>query len=135
LFLTLFLCDFINNETFRRELLRILSRGESTPTLMRAIHYGSLTAARGRRREELIAISESLTLLANLAMSWMTHHMQRVLDVWRRESGSGIEADVLKHIGPVHFEGINFRGTFDFPTHKYLGRLLRRTRGDNRKMT
>ncbi len=102
---------------------------------MRTIHYGSITAARGRRREELIAISGSLTLLANLAMSWMTHHMQGVLDVWRRESGGGIDADVLKHIGPVHFEGINFRGTFDFPTHKYLGRLIRRTRGGNRKMT
>jgi TnpA family transposase len=135
LFLTLFLCDFISNETFRRELLRILSRGESTHTLMRAIHYGAITAARGRRREELMAISGSLTLLANLAMSWTTHHMQRVLDAWRRESGRRVDDEVLKHIGPVHFEGMNFRGTFDFPTHKYLDRLIRSNRGGSSKAT
>ena len=131
--LTLFLCDLLSNKTFRRELLRILSHGESTHTLTRAIHYGSISAARGRRREELIAISGSLTLLTNLTMAWMTHHMQAVLDGWRRESGRGVDTDVLRHIGPVHSAGINFRGTFDFPTQKYLGRLIRRGRGGERR--
>lgn len=133
LFLTLFLCDLLNNESFRRELLRILDHGESTHTLLRAIHSGSITAARGRRREELFAISGSLTLLANLTMSWMTHHMQAVLDTWRRESGRAVDAAVLKHIGPGHYEGVNFRGIFDFPTYKYLERLIRATRGGDRK--
>jgi TnpA family transposase len=40
LFLTVFLCDFVSNESFRRELLRILDRGEATHRLLRAIHYG-----------------------------------------------------------------------------------------------
>lgn len=102
---------------------------------MRAIHDGSITAARGRRREELIAISGSLTLLTNLAMSWTTHHMQTVLDAWRRGRGGSVDAEVLKHIGPVHFEGTNFRKTFDFPTHKYLDRLIRRNRGGHRNAT
>ena len=128
--LTLFLCDFLNNETFRRELLRILNRGESTHTLMRAIHYGNISAARGRRREELVAISGSLTLLANLAMSWTTHQMQAVLDTWRQENRHEIDGEVLKHIGPLHFEGINFRGTFHFPVHKYLKRLIRQGSAD-----
>jgi TnpA family transposase len=123
--LTLFLCDFLNNETFRRELLRILNRGESTHTLMRAIHSGNISAARGRRRDELVAISGSLTLLSNLAMAWTTHHMQAVLDTWQQESRHEIDGEVLKHIGPLHFEGINFRGTFHFPVHKYLKRLIR----------
>ena len=124
LFLSLFLCDFVSNETFRRELLRILDRGEATHRLLRAIHYGNITAARGRRREELSAISGSLTLLSNVTMAWMTHHMQRVLDRWKRENRRNIERDILRHIGPAHFEGVNFRGKFDFPMRQYQERLL-----------
>ncbi len=126
LLLTLFLCDFVGNETFRRELLRLLGHGEATHRLLRAIHYGSIVAARGRRREELSAISGSLTLLSNLTMAWMTKHMQRVLDTWRREGDPKIDPAIQRHIGPAHFEGINFRGTFDFPMHRYGERLLRR---------
>jgi TnpA family transposase len=127
LFLTLFLCDFVSNETFRRELLRILDRGEATHRLLRAIHYGNITAARGRRREELAAISGSLTLLSNVTMAWMTHHMQHVLDRWKREDGRNVDRDILRHIGPAHFEGVNFRGKFDFPVRQYQERLLPKT--------
>ena len=124
LFLTLFLCDFVSNETFRRELLRILDRGEATHRLLRAIHSGNIAAARGRRREELTAISGSLTLLSNVTMAWMTHHMQRVLDRWKRENGRTVDRNILPHIGPAHFEGVNFRGKFDFPMRQYQERLL-----------
>jgi TnpA family transposase len=124
LFLTLFLCDFVSKETFRRELLRILDRGEATHRLLRAIHSGNITAARGRRREELSAISGSLTLLSNVTMAWMTHHMQGVLDRWKQEDGRNIDRDILRHIGPAHFEGVNFRGKFDFPMRQYRDRLL-----------
>ena len=70
---SLFLCDYLSNEGFRREVLRILNRGEFVHTLQRAIHSGSIAASRGRRREELVAISGSLSLLANIVMAWMTH--------------------------------------------------------------
>ena len=124
LFLTLFLCDFVSNETFRRELLRILDRGEATHRLLRAIHDGNIAATRGRRREELVAISGSLTLLSNITMAWMTHHMQRVIDRWKQEEAHNVDRDILRHIGPAHFEGVNFRGTFDFPVSQYQARLL-----------
>jgi TnpA family transposase len=124
LFLTVFLCDFVSNESFRRELLRILDRGEATHRLLWAIHYGNITAARGRRREELSAISGSLTLLSNITMAWMTHHMQRVLDRWKRDHGRNVERHILRHIGPARFEGVNFRGKFEFPVRQYQARLL-----------
>lgn len=124
LFLTLFLCDFVSNETFRRELLRVLDRGEATHRLLRAIHDGNIAASRGRRREELVAISGSLTLLSNVTMAWMTHHMQCVIDRWKQEEGHNVDRDILRHIGPAHFEGVNFRGTFDFPVSQYQSRLL-----------
>jgi len=95
-----------------------------THTLQRVIHCGSLAAARGRRQEELVAISGALTLLANVVMAWMTHSMQRVLDAWHHAGTRRVEAEVLRHIAPVHFQGINFRGVMQFPMAQYRNRLI-----------
>jgi len=121
---SLFLCDYLSNPAFRREVLRILNHGESVHTLQRVIHFGSIAAARGRRQEELVAISGALTLLANVVMAWMTHSIQRVLDAWHHAGTRRVETDVLRHIAPVHFAGINFRGVMQFPMAQYHNRLI-----------
>ncbi len=121
---TLFLCDYLSNEVFRREVLRILNHGESVHTLQRVIHFGSIAAARGRRREELVAISGSLTLLANVVMAWMTQRIQHVLDTWHGAGIRRVEPEILRHIAPVHFQDINFRGVMRFPLARYRSRLI-----------
>lgn len=121
---TLFLCDYFTNASFRRELLRILHHGESVHTLQRAIYFGGIAVSRGRRHDELVAISGSLTLLTNLAMAWMTHKLQAALDL-RADTGRAVPSSaVLRHIAPVHSEGINFRGRFHFPIKTYANRIL-----------
>ena len=62
---TIFLCDYLTNESFQREIRRILSRGESIHTLQRTLYAEPVPAQRGRRQEELVAISGSLRLLSN----------------------------------------------------------------------
>ena len=114
----------MSNEGFRREILRILNRGESVHTLQRIIHYGSIAAARGRRHEELLAISGSLTLLTNMVMAWTTQRMQQVLDTWQRTGTRRVAPDLLRHIGPMHFQNINFRGEMAFPLARYRSRLI-----------
>jgi hypothetical protein len=121
---TLFLCDYLSNELFRREVLHILNRGESVHTLQRVIHFGSIAASRGRRREELVAISGSLSLLANIVMAWMTQRIQQVLDTWQKAGARRVEPEVLRHIAPVHFQDINFRGMMQFPMARYRSRLI-----------
>ncbi len=120
---SLFLCDVLTSPPFRRELSRTLAHGESFHTLQRVIHFGSIGVARGRRREELVAISGSLTLLTNLVMAWNTHQMQRVLDRWKRK-GLNIEPEIVRHIAPTHYRHINFRGEFEFPIEDATHRLL-----------
>jgi TnpA family transposase len=120
---SLFLCDYFTIVPFRRELSRLLNHGELLHTLQRAIHAGSLAAARGRRHEELEAVSGALTLLANLTMAWTTHHLQQVVDQWTRD-GHPVHEEFLRHIAPVHIAAINFRGTFHFPLERYGKRLI-----------
>jgi hypothetical protein len=50
------------------------------------------------------------------------------LDRWKQAQGRNIEHEILRHNGPAHFEGVNFRGKFDFPMHQYQERLLSKAR-------
>jgi Tn3 transposase DDE domain len=93
-------------------------------TLQRVIHFGSIAAARGRRQEELVAISGALTLLANIVMAWMIQNIQRVLDTWHHAGTRRVEEDQLRHIAPVHFQGVNLHGVLQFPVARYRNRLI-----------
>ncbi len=122
---TLFLCDYFSNEDFRREIHTLLNRGESVHLLQRAIYYGRLTAERGRRRDEIRAISGSHALLANIVIAWNTMKMQAVVDAWRKQKHP-IEDAWIRRMGPVHFGHVNFRGLIAFGVDRYKDALLQR---------
>jgi TnpA family transposase len=120
---TLHLCDTLTLEDFRRETLRALNHNERTHTLQRQIRRDGAGSRRGRRTEELIAQSGTLSLVTNLVMAWNTHQLQATLDRWRAE-GRQIDPQILHHITPMGFEGINFGGILVFPMERYRARWL-----------
>jgi hypothetical protein len=73
---------------------------------------------------------------ANLVMAWNTHQMQAALDRWRAQ-GRRIDPQILHHITPMGFEGINFGGILVFPWsdtgHDCCRRVRRRPRRWSRK--
>jgi hypothetical protein len=109
-------------------LHRILNHGEALHALERAIYTGRMAPARGRRPDELVAVSGALTLLTNLVMAWTTQRVQAVVDRWKSDKpgvwNEQIEAEVLAHIAPAHYGHINFRGIFRFAFERYRARLL-----------
>ncbi|WP_404303340.1 Tn3 family transposase [Alicycliphilus denitrificans] len=122
---TVFLCDYFTNESFRREIHTVLNRGESVHQLQRAIYSGRVAPKRGRREDEMTAISGCHALLTNVVIAWNTHKMQEVVNRFAKEKHP-IEEDWLAHMGPVHYAGINFRGTMEFPVEAYVDELLER---------
>ena len=106
---TIYLCDYFTKPEFRREIHRVLNRGESVHTLQRAIHFGEVPQERGRRSEEMIAISGSLSLLTNLVIGWTASKMQTAAtilsaqgtvispEVWR-PSGSPCECEFSRDV-------------------------------------
>ena len=58
--------------------------------------------------------------------------MQIALERWRRGGSATVDEAILRHIGPVHFARVNFRGLFHFPVRRYAHRLLE---GSGRSMT
>ena len=123
---TIYLCDYFTKPAFRREIHRVLNRGESVHTLQRAIHSGEIPHDRGRRPEEILAISGALALLTNLVISWTSLQTQAALTAFK-SSGVVFAPEVIRHISPIRYANINFRGTFKFPIEKYMVELL----GDN----
>ena len=49
--------------------------------------------------------------------------MQATLDRWRVQNRE-IDPQILHHITPMGFEGINFGGILVFPLERYRSRLL-----------
>jgi TnpA family transposase len=121
---TVFLCDYFANKAFRRELHTVLNRGESVHQLQRTVYTGKIAPERGRRRDELTAISGSHALLTNLVLAWNTHRMQDVVDRWRK-AGRAVDDRWLARMGPAHSSHINFRGLFRFGIERYRAMLLR----------
>lgn len=128
---TLFLCDYFSNDEFRREIHTLLNRGESVHQLQRAIYYGRLAAERGRRRDEIRAISGAHCLLTNIVIAWNTMKMQAVVDRWRKEKHP-IEDAWIRRMGPVHFGNVNFRGLIAFGVERYADALLQKPAGARR---
>ncbi len=56
-----------------------------------------------------------------MALSGNTMHMQQALDAI---GGESMRAEDLRQIAPTYLEGINLRGTFEFPIARYAHRLL-----------
>lgn len=63
---TAFLADYVVNAGFRRELRRVLNRGEAVNALKRAIYTSRVGPAQARRADEMLAVADALSLLANI---------------------------------------------------------------------
>jgi predicted component of viral defense system (DUF524 family) len=59
-------------------------------------------------------------------MSWNAAHVQTALDGIKRAGGAPVTHD-LRRIAPTNIEGVNLRGTFDFPVEKFAQRILPRS--------
>jgi TnpA family transposase len=123
---TIFLCDYFTKPDFRRELHTLLNRGESAHQLQRAVYHGRIAPERGRRGDELRAISGAHALLTNVVIAWNTMKMQEVVDRWRAQRHP-IRDDWLRRMGPVHFGHINFRGTIAFKVDEFIDALVQRS--------
>jgi hypothetical protein len=117
---TVYLCDYLGDPSFRREILDLLNQGEAVHSLQRAIQQGPIGAKRGRTIEQLAAISGALTLLANVIMAWNTHRMQAIVG----RSPADYPDELIAHVAPTTHQHINMRGIFTFDLGRHRPRLL-----------
>ncbi len=97
--------------------------GEAVNALKRAIYTGGVSPAQAKRTEEMQAVADALSLLANIIMAWNTTQMQAVLDRWANWR-QVIPAELTGKIAPTRLQGINLRGVFRFPVERYASEIL-----------
>ena len=66
---TAFLAAYFVKDAFRNELHRVLNRGEAVKALERAIYTGRVNPAQAKRADEMQAVADALSLLANILMA------------------------------------------------------------------
>lgn len=121
---TIFLADYFVKPAFRRELLRVLNRGEATNALERLIYTGRVANYQAKSEDEMQAIADALSLLANIVMAWNTSKMQAIFDRWAQRRSGAVPQELIGRIAPTRTEGVNMRGIFSFPIERYATVLL-----------
>jgi TnpA family transposase len=121
---TIFLADYFVKPAFRRELLRVLNRGEATNALKRLIYTGRVASYQAKSEDEMQAVADALSLLANIVMAWNTGKMQTIFDRWAKRRNGAIPPQLVARCAPTRTEGLNMRGIFRFPIELYLDQLL-----------
>jgi hypothetical protein len=102
----------------------VLNRGESVNSLKRSIYVGRVASYQAKQHEEMQAVADALSLLANIVMAWNTLKMQAALDRWHARRSNAVPPELIGRIAPTRTEGINLRGVFAFPVEQYAGQLL-----------
>jgi hypothetical protein len=90
----------------------------------RHFYVGRVDSYQAKQHEEMQAVADALSLLANLVMAWNTMKMQSVLDRWNARRSTAVPSGLIGRIAPTRTEGINLRGVFTFPIEQYQVQLL-----------
>jgi len=122
LLLTRFLATYLGDPVFRTVNEALLAQGESTHSLQRAINSGTIGARHGRTLEQIATILSSLTLLANIVMTW---NATKIGDI-SAAAPAAFPEQHLKHIAPNAHAHINTKGVLTIDPSRHLDHLLGR---------
>jgi hypothetical protein len=90
----------------------------------RLIYTGRVANYQAKSEDEMQAVADALSLLANIVMAWNTTKMQSIFDRWAQRRSGAIPPELIARIAPTRTEGINMRGVFRFPIEQYADQLL-----------
>jgi TnpA family transposase len=109
---TIFILDYISNESLRRRIQRGLNKGEAVNALARAIFFGKRGELRERELQSQLQRASALNILINTISVWNTTYLQKAIDYLK--SAGDLNDELLKHIAPLGWEHINFLGEYSF---------------------
>jgi TnpA family transposase len=110
---TVYLLNFVSDESYRRRILTQLNRTEKRHALARVICHGRLGEIRRRYREGQEDQLGALGLVTNAVVLWNTIYMQDALH-HLRQNGLPILDDDLVGLSPLRHEHMNVLGHYSF---------------------
>ena len=110
---TLYLLNYLDDDTYRRRILTQLNRGESRHDLARTIYHGRKGELWQRYREGQEEQLNALGLVTNVIILWNTLYMNQALEHLRTQ-GWDIRPDDVARLSPLGFSHINMLGRYYF---------------------
>jgi hypothetical protein len=88
------------------------------------IYTGRVSGHQAKSPDELQAVADALSLLANIVMAWNTATMQAVFDRWAHSRRGAVAPELIARCAPTRTEGLNMRGVFQFLIEPYADALM-----------
>ncbi|MCM3708673.1 Tn3 family transposase [Cytobacillus firmus] len=115
---TIFILNYISDESLRRKIQRGLNKGEAMNGLARAIFFGKQGELRERTIQHQLQRASALNIIINAISIWNTLHLTKAVE-YQKQSGSFNE-ELLHHMSPLGWEHINLLGEYHFNSEKMV---------------
>lgn len=115
---TIFILNYISDESLRRKIQRGLNKGEAMNGLARAIFFGKQGELRERTIQHQLQRASALNIIINAISIWNTLHLTKAVE-YQKQSGSFNE-ELLHHMSPLGWEHINLLGEYHFNSEKVV---------------
>lgn len=120
---TIFILDYITNETLRRRIHRGLNKGEAMNGLARALFFGKRGEFRERGIQDQLQRASALNILINAISLWNTVYLSEATKEFKKHDT--LKEELLPHISPLGWEHINLLGEYKFDSNRILANMLR----------
>lgn len=110
---TLFLLNYVQDESYRRKIQRQLNRGEARWSLARIMFHGQRGELRQRFREGMEDQLGALGIVINAVTLWNTRYLSASLD-WIRELGLDVLPEDVARLSPIRHAHISMLGRYHF---------------------
>lgn len=115
---TIFILNYISDESLRRKIQRGLNKGEAMNGLARAIFFGKQGELREQTIQHQLQRASALNIIINAISIWNTLHLTKAVE-YQKQSGSFNE-ELLHHMSPLGWEHINLLGEYHFNSEKMV---------------
>lgn len=110
---TIYLLNYIDNEEYRRHILKQLNRGEGRHVVARVICHGRRGEIYKKYREGQEDQLGALGLVTNAAILWNTIYIDSALNHMKKD-GAKLEEKDIACLSPLQYKHINVLGNYSF---------------------
>lgn len=110
---SLYLLDYIDSSTLRRNVQKALNRGENYHKLRRAVSHANFGKLRFKTEQEQQLWNECSRLITNCIIYYNASLLSNLLR-YKESKGDNQDADLLKQVSPVAWQHINIFGRYEF---------------------
>jgi len=115
---TIFILNYLANESLRRKIQKGLNKGEAMNGLARAIFFGKQGELRERTIQHQLQRASALNIIINAISVWNTLHLTKAMEY--QKGLEGFNEDLLHHMSPLGWEHINLLGEYHFNSEKVI---------------